>query len=279
MYLDRAAHSYRCRRFIIQRINTPHQYNASRQSITLATYKLYIEYDGTDWHGWQSQPEDPTVQDAIENALRTALRKPVSITGSGRTDAGVHARGQIAHMTIDQEIDTRRLAGSLNGILPKSVAVRAIECVRDDFHARYDARLRRYAYRICTVPIAIARHYHWHVMPKPDVNVMNQAARDLIGTYDFSAFCRINSKTRNRVCSISRAQWKPGEVSDTWIFDIRADRFLHSMVRSIVGTLVEIGHGKRSPDCIPDLIACKDRREAGFVAPACGLMLEEVYYD
>jgi len=240
---------------------------------------LHIEYDGTDWHGWQSQPDDATVQDAIEHALQTALRKPVSITGSGRTDAGVHARGQIAHMTIDKDIDSHRLMGSLNGLLPKSVAIRAIECVRDDFHARYDARLRRYTYRICSVPVAIGRHYHWYLTPELDVDEMNRAAQDLIGTHNFSVFCRTNSETRNRVCTVMKACWNRTDVAHTWIFEITANRFLHGMVRSIVGTLVEIGNGKRSSDCVPDLIACKDRREAGFAAPACGLTLEEVLYD
>jgi len=116
----------------------------------LPTYRLDIEYDGTDWHGWQIQPDDPTVQGAIEIALKTALRQSVSITGSGRTDSGVHASGQVAHFSVEDEVDAHRLLASLNGLVPTSVAIRAVRQVHDDFHARFDARSRKYRYRIAT---------------------------------------------------------------------------------------------------------------------------------
>ncbi|GMQ81414.1 MAG: tRNA pseudouridine(38-40) synthase TruA [Rhodothermia bacterium] len=243
------------------------------------TYRLDIEYDGTDWHGWQSQPDDRTVQDSIEAALSTALRQPVSIVGSGRTDAGVHARGQVAHFVLEKAIDEARLFASVNGILPNSIAVRKIDQTYGSFHARYDARKRRYRYRICCIPIAIGRRYHWYVAPTPDINAMNQAADDLLGEHDFSTFCSSNSETKNRICSVFEARWHEADVMSSWFFEIIGNRFLHGMVRSIVGTLVEIGHGKRDVDSIPSLLKSEDRRNAGFSAPAEGLTLEEVVYE
>lgn len=245
----------------------------------MPTYRLDIEYDGTDWHGWQSQPDDRTIQDAIESALTTSLRFPVSIVGSGRTDSGVHARGQVAHFTPEKNIDEARLLASVNGILPDTIAVRNLVLVKESFHARYDARKRRYRYRICCTPMAIGRQYHWFVSPTPDIAAMNQAADALIGEHNYSAFCLSNSETKNRVCTIFEARWHDDTAQDTWYFEVIGNRFLHGMVRSIVGTLVEIGHGNRDVGSIPALLKSEDRRNAGFSAPALGLTLEEVVYD
>ncbi len=246
----------------------------------MPTYRLDIEYDGTDWHGWQIQPDDPTVQGAIEIALNTALRQSVSITGSGRTDSGVHASGQVAHFFVEDEVDAHRLLASLNGLLPTSVAIRDVRQVHDDFHARFDARSRKYSYRIATRYIAIGAPYRWFVRPKPDFDVMNQAAALLLGTQNFSSFCRTASETENRICTISDARWiaSPDRMGDV-DFIIQADRFLHGMVRAIVGTLLEIGHGKSTAESIKEILAAEDRRAAGFAAPARGLSLEKVEYD
>jgi len=256
----------------------------------MPTYRLTVEYDGTDWHGWQYQPDCVTVQGAIEEALETALRVPVSITGSGRTDAGVHARGQVAHMQTDQPVDIERLLNSLNGILPWSVVIKNIKEVDSGFHARYDARLRYYAYYITVQPAALLRRYQWHVRPEPDFDRMNEAARALIGTHNFSAFCKTASSTINRECKVTLASWTPGspwlidsslshnESSGSWVFRINADRFLHGMVRAIVGTLLEVGHRKRNPESISELLNSLDRTEAGYAAPARGLVLEHVDY-
>jgi tRNA pseudouridine38-40 synthase len=241
------------------------------------TYRLDIEYLGTDWNGWQIQPNDPSVQGAIENALETALRFPVSIVGSGRTDTGVHASGQVAHMALEEPVDTYRLLASLNGLLPDSVAVTAVREVRPDFHARYDALSRQYRYRIGLRPLAIGHAIRWHVRPAPDLERMNRAAIHLLGEHEFSSFCRTQSETENRVCHVEFARWDltPDGHAD---FVIRANRFLHGMVRAIVGTLVEVGHGKRDPDDLPGLLAAGDRTVAGFAAPPHGLMLEQVRY-
>lgn len=244
----------------------------------MPTYRLTIEYDGTSFSGWQVQPSDPSIQKELEDALATALREPISVTGSGRTDAGVHARGQVAHFTTNQHVDTYRLLAALNGLLPRTIAVRAVEQAPDGFHARYDARLRRYHYYVSTGFRALDRHMRWHVRPAPDFERMNEAAADLLGTRDFDAFCRTQSDTRNRICTVHAARWVRETDAGDWRFEIAADRFLHGMVRGIVGTLLEIGRGKRPVNDIPRILSLKDRREAGPAAPAHGLVLEEVSY-
>lgn len=250
-----------------------------RLSKFMPTYRMLIEYEGTTFHGWQVQPGRPTVQEALEDALEVALRVRPSVVGSGRTDAGVHARGQMAHFVTEQPVDTYRLFRSLNGILPGQIAVLGLEIAPEGFHARYSARSRRYHYYVSTKPRAIDRHVRCLIMPSPDFHAMNEAAAYLVGTHDFDAFCRVQSATVNRVCTISRAGWVAEEREGDWRFEIVADRFLHGMVRAIVGTLVEVGHGKRSPDDLPRLIASADRRKAGAAAPAHGLVLEHVGYD
>ena len=240
---------------------------------------MRIEYDGSAFHGWQVQPDRPTVQEAIEQALATALRVRPDVVGSGRTDAGVHARGQVAHFRTDVRLDPFRLLGSLGGLLPKTIAVHALEEVRPDFHARFDARRRRYHYYVSLWPRALERTWRLHLRPAPDFDRMNQAARVLLGTHDFDAFCRTASATRNRVCTVEQASWVADGRPGDWRFEIVADRFLHGMVRAIVGTLLEIGRGRRPVDDLARVLASHDRREAGPAAPAHGLVLEQVEYE
>jgi len=242
------------------------------------TYRLLIEYDGSAFHGWQIQPNRPTVQEALEHALATVLRVHVDVVGSGRTDSGVHARGQVAHFTFDAELDTLKLTHSLNGILPNSVAVPALERASDGFHARYDAIRRTYFYHVATAARALDHSFRWELRPPPDFDLMNEAAQTLVGLHDFDSFCITQSETKNRVCSVERAMWVEEHRRCNWRFEIAADRFLHGMVRAIVGTLVEIGRGKRAPEDIEQVIAVRDRRSAGPAAPAHGLVLERVDY-
>ncbi len=247
----------------------------------MPVYVLLLEYDGSKYSGWQRQKTHPTIQADVEEALKTFLRcDELQVTGSGRTDAGVHARGQVAHFEC-QAIPTdqwRRLVNALNGLLSPLIAVRAAAKTHDGFHARYDARRRTYHYHISSVPLALDRNQRLFIPAALDYERMNHACNLLIGTHHFGAFCRTRSATINRVCTVYYAQWEPETLPGYWKFVVEADRFLHGMVRSLVGTLLEIGHGQRSVQDLGDILASQDRREAGPAAPAHALVLDHITY-
>jgi tRNA pseudouridine38-40 synthase len=242
------------------------------------TYKLLIEYDGTDLHGWQIQPDAETVQHLIESALEVLLKVRPSLVGSGRTDAGVHARGQVAHFCLTNELDPWKLQASLNGLLPHTVRILDVSRAPNGFHARYDAYLRTYHYYVSTVPRALDRNIRCLVAPEPNFKIMNEAAEILVGEHDFSAFCRTKSETENRVCRIDEAAWLPENRPGDWLFRITANRFLHGMVRTVVGTLLDVGQSRRSASDLREILESRDRRRAGQAAPARGLTLEKVSY-
>ncbi len=248
----------------------------------MPVYALLIEYDGAEYCGWQRQRDHPTVQASVEEALQTYLRyDDVRITGSGRTDAGVHARGQVAHFECHSIPDNlwRRLVGALNGLLPGSIAVRSAIKTHEDFHARYDARRRIYHYHISNIPLALERNRRLFVLPSLDFERMSDACQLLVGTHDFGAFCRTRSETRNRVCTVFNAKWIPEQTSGYWKFIIEADRFLHGMVRSLAGTLLEIGQMQRSVRDLESILETQDRSKAGPTAPAHALVLDQVVYS
>ncbi len=251
--------------------------------------RLLIEYDGTAFAGWQVQRGARTVQGETERALAVALRRPVGVVGAGRTDAGVHARGQVAHAVLDASAgdrpDLRRLVHSLRGLLPPDVALRDADWAPDGFHARYSATARHYRYHVTPRPTALERAWRLHVPVAPDWDAMNAAAHHLLGQRDFSSLCRTQSETVNRVCHVTRAVWvRDGGANDgagdgaAWRFEISADRFLHGMVRTAVGTLLEVGRGRRTPDGLARVLDAADRRAAGPAAPPHGLVLHAVTY-
>ena len=237
---------------------------------------MLLEYDGTAFVGWQRQAKGRSVQGDIETILREFLQERVNLIGAGRTDAGVHARGQTANFRTGSLLDLRQIRGALLGLLPEDIALKDIGEVPEDFHARYSAKERTYSYLITLVPSALMRHTSWYVKFPLDVAVMNAASGLIVGTHDFSSFCRAAVATKDRRSTVLKAAWEtlPGELR----FLITADRFLHGMVRALVGTMVDAGRGAMTVKDFSTVLAGKDRREAGPAAPARGLVLESVLY-
>jgi len=243
------------------------------------TFKLLIEYDGTEFHGWQRQRQDRTVQAEIEAALSTMTRQKIVVHGSGRTDAGVHALGQVASFACETRLCARDFLSGLNGLLPEDIAVLDCEKAAEDFHARYRAKSKIYRYCILNRPLpsAIGRRFCWHVRKPLDIDAMARGAGQLLGTHDFSAFEASGSPRSHSRRTVIAAGWAK-ETPDRLHFDIEADGFLRCMVRNIIGTLVEVGSGKRPAEDIESILASRNRTLAGPTAPAHGLFLVEVRY-
>ena len=242
----------------------------------MRTLRLVLEYDGTHFVGWQSQKSGRTVQDALERALHTLLKEPVRLTGSGRTDAGTHTLGQVAHFQTEAALPTHQLLRSLNGLLPPDIAVRAVDEVAEDFHARYSATRKRYRYRIHQGKSAINRTQVWTYYPALSLAPMAAAATTLCGEHSFGAFCKQDPVPEHLTCHIFDAVWS--QRGPELVFEIEANRFLRHMVRILVGTMVEIGRGTRPSEAIAELLTSGDRTAAGATAPACGLCLLWVAY-
>ena len=241
--------------------------------------KLTIAYDGGPWTGWQTLPSGLTVQDKVELALRKIAAAPLRIHGSGRTDAGVHALGQVASFRIDRDWTAREWTKGFNASLPEDIAVRSAAIMPDEFHARYAARGKLYEYRIFNRPErpAIDRAYVWHLHKPLDLEAMQQAASCLIGSHDFSSFEGTLTDNEDPVCHLE--QLSVTRQGNHLMIQAYADRFLKHMVRAIVGTLVEVGHAKRQPQSLEDVLTLKDRTAAGRTAPPQGLFLVQVDYD
>ncbi|MGB2770335.1 MAG: tRNA pseudouridine(38-40) synthase TruA [Candidatus Zixiibacteriota bacterium] len=238
--------------------------------------RLEIEYDGTEFYGWQVQPKLRTVQGEIQERLKTILNQEVNLIGAGRTDVGVHALSQVANFKTDNPLDSETILKGLNGLLPHDVAVKKVQEVDSDFHARYNATSRLYRYRIYRGRTAILRRYVWEVLYSLNLERIVRATQGIQGEHDFSSFCVAESAKDNSVCNVTLASWE--EYGDELLLKIEANRFLHTMVRSFVGTLVEVGRGYFSVEDFSDIMKAKDRRKAGPTAPACGLCLFEVKY-
>jgi tRNA pseudouridine38-40 synthase len=261
------------------------------------TFKLTLAYDGTAFVGWQRQARGVSIQGLVEEALARVEGAPVTVFAAGRTDAGVHARGQVASARLASAIDPRRLRHALNGLLPRDIRVTAIEQVAADFHARHDARAKTYRYLIVHGPIIapFAWRYCWHVGERLDLAAMAAAAVRIEGEHDFAAFRSTGGSVRTSVRRVSRSRLLAGAEAggaDPWdsgassfadstrlVYEVTANGFLRHMVRTLVGTIVEIGTGRLDPAVIDRAFVSGDRRAAGVTAPARGLCLVEVAYD
>ena len=241
-------------------------------------YFADISFDGAQYHGWQIQPGDVSVQEVVQNALATLCRCPVAVTGAGRTDAGVNARRMPAHFDLPDNIkpDSRFLL-ALNSLVGRAIAVNGIWPVGDTAHARFDARSRTYRYFVHTRKDPFATH-SWPTPPGFDFEAMNEAAKILVGCHDFTSFAKLHSDAKTNICTVWHAQWKQQDATH-WYFEITADRFLRNMVRAVVGTLADIGRHKMPPENIARILAMRDRCAAGTSMPANALFLWDVTYD
>lgn len=241
--------------------------------------KIIIEYDGTDYHGWQCQADLPTVQKTIEDAIRKITRENVKITGSGRTDAGVHAIGQVANFFIETQMDTDTLRKALNSTLPRDISIIKAQEVPDGFHAQFSSRSKVYEYRIFNRPHppALQRNRVWHIQEKLDTKKMRETAAYLEGTHDFSVFATADITVKTTVRTVKRVHVKKTREGIVLI-EIEADGFLKRMVRMITGTLVEAGRGKLSPEGFGQILAEGQKTKNVFTAPPQGLFLRKVTY-
>lgn len=236
-----------------------------------------MSYNGKPFCGWQIQPNGRTVQQCIEEALATLLRRPVPIVGAGRTDAGVHARRMVAHFDSPQPIsDLSFLAEKLNRLLPKEIAIDRIVPVRPDAHARFDATSRTYKYYLTSRKDPFNYEFVYKISGKLDFDAMNRACLILFDYKDFTSFSKLHTDVMTNNCRISRAGWE--REGDVWVFTIQADRFLRNMVRAIVGTLLEVGRGKLTVEGFRNVIEAKDRGKAGTSVPGHALYLVDVTY-
>ncbi len=240
--------------------------------------RLDLQYKGTDFAGWQFQPEEITIQGEIEKALERIVGRKINIIGAGRTDAGVHALGQVANFKIDHNLPPEKYRDALNFYLPQTIRIIKSYMVANDFHARRSAIWRHYRYIIDRNKTALYFEYRWEYALPIELNKMNLIASSIIGVHDFSAFCTVASLKENNNCEIIQSEWI--EQDSLLIYDIKANRFLHSMVRSLVGLMTEAGRGEEylTLTNFKDIMDSGDHTRIKHVAPARGLYLVEVGY-
>jgi len=238
--------------------------------------RLLMEYDGTDFHGFQVQPGVRTIQGTIEPILQELLSEDTRLTGAGRTDEGVHALGQVANFKTGSQMACDVLMRALNGKLPVDIAIRSVDEVPLEFHARFSARSRVYQYNISLLRSPIRRRYALEVMYRLNIEDMETASAIFLGTHDFASFCVAKSSVDESSCVVYSSVWKSKDAQLQ--YDIEANRFLHSMVRVMVGTMIEVGRGKWRIEDVADVLRVRDRTRAGPTAPPHGLFLVEVKY-
>jgi len=251
----------------------------------MTNYKLLIQYDGTDFHGWQVQENDRTIQGELERVIGMLEDAKVAVIGSGRTDAGVHAEGQVANVMINRSFTPDKLRSAINGNLWRDIRIMKVEKVADEFHARFSAKKKTYLYRIINAPVMSPfwRRFAHHEHRPLDVAKMIDASRMLLGEHDWTAFASAQSDGESRVrtifdCAI-RSRWDERASANVIEFEISGNGFLRYMVRSIIGTLIEVGRGEKDSDTIQTAIVTGDRSLAGKTASANGLTLMKVDYE
>jgi len=242
-------------------------------------FKIAIEYDGTHFHGWQRQKKERSVQGEIEKALETITTNKITLAGSGRTDAGVHALGQVAHFKCTTKLSPETLMKGLNSLLPNDIVILSCEQADNDFHARFNTKSKVYNYRILNQPLpsAIYRKYVWHIAKKLDVETMRKAIVYIKGEHDFSAFEGAGSPRSHSIRNMMKAEIK-SDKNGCVIIELEANGFLKFMVRNIVGTLVDVGLGKLPPEGFYEILILKNRNLASPTAPPQGLFLIQVKY-
>lgn len=248
--------------------------------VTVSVVRLVIEYDGTQYVGWQRQPNGVSVQQVIEEALARVCGHAHVLISSGRTDAGVHARGMVAHFVTSRLLPLGAYREGVNRLLPADIAIREVAVAEENFHARYNATGKWYRYSICRSPVRspLAGRYSWHVRGDLDLTRMRQAAQLFVGHHDFAAFRASGCSARTTVRGVFSVEIAEADVLIMHV-DVRGSGFLRNMVRIMVGTLVEIGRGRREPREIGDMLAGCCRAQAGVTAPPQGLCLMEVFYE
>lgn len=244
----------------------------------MPNYKIIVEYDGTDFSGWQYQQNQRTVQGDIERSIMKLTQgKPVRIHGAGRTDSGVHARGQTANFILDKKWDPTDLRNALNGNLSDDIFVHVCQVVPDDFHSRFDATRRCYRYRCRIKKSVMDRKYVWHVPFDISVKKLQLCSKVIVGERDFTSFCKFNRDQNNSWCFIHQSEWiKDG---DFVIFMVEANRFLHHLIRYLVGTMMEVAKGNLTVSDFTALLNARDPQAKIYKAPSCGLILEHVKYE
>ncbi len=242
----------------------------------MKNYKLLIQYDGTNYAGWQIQKNSVTVQQCISDAIKTILKIDINLIGSGRTDSGVHALGQVANFRTENEINIYRFKHSLNSILPSDISIRKMEETDESFHARFDAKKRSYIYLITQTKSPFYKKYSYFYPVKIDLKKLNELSKHFIGDKDFTSFSKKNLLIDNKDCTIFDLNWK--RRGDIIVFYIQANRFLHGMVRTIIGTLLKAAESKNSDQIIYDIFKSQNREAAAESVPAKGLFLNKVEY-
>jgi tRNA pseudouridine38-40 synthase len=248
--------------------------------IIMGNLKLVIEYDGTDYHGWQKQDRHATIQGILEEKIGILTREAVTVIGSGRTDSGVHALHQVAHVRINGDVDCDKFRHAANAILPRDIVIKDVADVPLSFHARFNVTTKEYRYQIWNdpVPTALYRRYFWHIPNPLDVDSMEKGAGFLLGTHDFQSFCGAGSKIKDYIRTLHHITIEREGRGKIFI-SMAANGFMRHMVRNIVGTLVDVGRGKQLPQDVETIRNAQDRKRAGMTAPAHGLFLVNVCYE